>query len=114
MLAEGTFGLYRLALDAGLGDAESARFDLGHAGTQVIAYNRTERLVITFALEPCDPTNNAQRFLFVGAALTLSSHFGTLVVPAQAGVRPLFSYTAPGATVHGYRFAISGGGERIG
>ena len=81
---------------------------------QVIAYNRTERLVITFTHGSCESTKKAKRFLFVGAALALTSHFGTLVVPAQAGIRPLFSYSTSGATVHGYRFAVSSGAGRLG
>lgn len=108
-LAGDHFGWYRRALDAGIGEIESARFELDRAGTQVIAYSRSDSIVFALVARPCGGKQPKARFLFVGTALALSSHFGALVVPAQVGLHPVFTYPAPAATIQGYRFCIGGG-----
>jgi hypothetical protein len=105
--ALGDLSLYRSALDAGIGMIGSARHKIKRLGSHVIAYNPTDGTVCVLVMHK-GVSNDGPRFQFIGTAFELSSYFQTLVVPAQLGLRPSFSYSTSSMTIHGYRFKFAG------
>jgi hypothetical protein len=105
--ALGDLSLFRSALNAGIGMIGSARLRIKKLGIHVIAYNPTNGTAYVLVMHK-GVSNDGPRFQFIGTAFELSLYFQTLVIPAQPGLRPSFSYCTSSMTIHGYRFKFAG------
>ncbi|MRV70448.1 hypothetical protein GJ700_01760 [Duganella sp. FT92W] len=100
---EGELQRYRHALQAALGLAASARFEVGEGAGHVFAYSRADGVIYVLLKARRHAT---ARFSFVSTALALSGHLGKLVVPRQNSLRAVFADGAPPDMVTAYRFAV--------
>jgi hypothetical protein len=99
---------YYLVLQACLGPAACAGFELGETAGHVFAYSRAEGVIYVLLKQEAGQLR-AHRFSFVSTALALSDHFGKLVVPSQKSLRAVFADGKPPDRVAAYRFAVDDG-----